>query len=102
MKLLLLFGCELYFFQDEADAEATAAEEIGYRSPSATPSKRRHAVFSTPERRRIYSAFTFASPSPVVKRHAMSRGSSVDRFSDLDFDFTSTGAPLHALYAERD
>ncbi|CDO70487.1 hypothetical protein BN946_scf184569.g30 [Trametes cinnabarina] len=43
------------------------------------------SVFSTPERKRIYSAFTFTSPSPASKRFAASRGSSVDRFSDTAF-----------------
>ncbi|KAH9855333.1 hypothetical protein C2E23DRAFT_858000 [Lenzites betulinus] len=38
--------------------------------------------FSTPERKRIYSAFTFTSPSPAAKRYISTRGSSVDRFSD--------------------
>ncbi|KAI0676484.1 hypothetical protein C8Q78DRAFT_1065296 [Trametes maxima] len=39
-------------------------------------------VFSTPDRKRIYSAFTFTSPSPAGKRCASARASSVDRFSD--------------------
>ncbi|KAH9899348.1 hypothetical protein C8Q73DRAFT_743333 [Cubamyces lactineus] len=43
------------------------------------------SVFSTPERKRIYSAFTFTSPSPASKRYATTRGSSVDRFSDAAF-----------------
>ena len=43
------------------------------------------SVFSTPERKRIYSAFTFSSPSPASKRFASNRGSSVDRFSDVAF-----------------
>lgn len=84
----------------QIDAKIPAGDETGHRSPSATPSKRRLAVFSTPERRRIYSAFTFASPSPAAKRYARSRASSVDRFSDLDFDFATNGAPLHALQVE--
>lgn len=86
--------------RNQVSAGSAASEETGHRSPSATPSKRRHTVFSTPERRRIYSAFTFASPSPAAKRYALSRGSSVDRFSDLDFSFTTNGAPLHALQVE--
>ncbi|RDX47281.1 hypothetical protein OH76DRAFT_1484884 [Lentinus brumalis] len=42
-------------------------------------------VFSTPERKRIYSAFTFSTPSPASQRYASARGSSVERFSDVVF-----------------
>ncbi|KAI0918652.1 hypothetical protein AcV5_002583 [Taiwanofungus camphoratus] len=44
------------------------------------------AIFSTPERKRIYSAFTFSSPSSSGVRYATVRGSSVDQFSDPDFE----------------
>ncbi|KAI0720699.1 hypothetical protein C8T65DRAFT_705596 [Cerioporus squamosus] len=43
------------------------------------------SVFSTPERKRIYSAFTFSTPSPASERYASARGSSVERFSDVVF-----------------
>ncbi|RPD56056.1 hypothetical protein L227DRAFT_566346 [Lentinus tigrinus ALCF2SS1-6] len=49
-------------------------------APPATGS-----VFSTPERKRIYSAFTFSTPSPASERYASARGSSVERFSDVVF-----------------
>lgn len=59
------------------------------RSPSPSAAQRANTVFTTPERKRIYSAFTFRTPSPSGKRYAMLRGSSVDRFSDPDYDFRS-------------
>ncbi|TCD66574.1 hypothetical protein EIP91_001242 [Steccherinum ochraceum] len=48
--------------------------------------------FSTPERKRIYSAFTFSSPSPAGERYyAVTRATSnVDRFSDLAFTLERT------------
>lgn len=52
-------------------------------------SQRSESVFSTPERKRIYSAFTFESPSPASKRFAVavSRSTdSIDPFYDLKFD----------------
>ncbi|CCL99602.1 uncharacterized protein FIBRA_01620 [Fibroporia radiculosa] len=51
---------------------------------SSSPSPAGLAIFSTPERKRIYSAFTFSTPSRSGERYATLRGSSVDRFSDLD------------------
>ncbi|OJT07492.1 hypothetical protein TRAPUB_1677 [Trametes pubescens] len=55
------------------------------RTSSPAPDASAASIFSTPERKRIYSAFTFTSPSPVAKRYASARGSSVDRFSDAAF-----------------
>ncbi|KAI0739016.1 hypothetical protein C8Q80DRAFT_1261970 [Daedaleopsis nitida] len=43
------------------------------------------SVFSTPERKRIYSSFTFSSPSSTGQRYASARGSSVERFADVIF-----------------
>ncbi|OBZ67937.1 hypothetical protein A0H81_12463 [Grifola frondosa] len=40
-------------------------------------------ALSTPQRKRIYSSFTFSSPSPSGNRYAATRGSGVDRFSDI-------------------
>ncbi|OCH86810.1 hypothetical protein OBBRIDRAFT_890233 [Obba rivulosa] len=41
------------------------------------------STFSTPDRKRIYTAFTFSSPSPSGIRFAAARASSVERFSDI-------------------
>ncbi|KAI0631081.1 hypothetical protein C8Q77DRAFT_1061876 [Trametes polyzona] len=51
-------------------------------APDSTSPAPTTNAFSTPERKRIYSAFTFTSPSPAGKRLASSRGSAVGRFSD--------------------
>ena len=40
------------------------------------------SAFSTPERKRIYSAFTFSTPSPSSVRYAALRNSTESRFSD--------------------
>ncbi|KAI1786715.1 hypothetical protein LXA43DRAFT_756158 [Ganoderma leucocontextum] len=61
----------------------TTQKEDAATSPVAPMSVA--SVFSTPERKRIYSAFTFSSPSPASKRFASTRGSSVERFSDVAF-----------------
>ncbi|KAI0792383.1 hypothetical protein C8Q75DRAFT_731617 [Abortiporus biennis] len=43
-------------------------------------------ILNTPERKRIYSTFTFSSPSPAGERYAASsRASSVERFTDSLF-----------------
>ncbi|TBU44748.1 hypothetical protein BD309DRAFT_979894 [Dichomitus squalens] len=59
------------------------------QTEDATTSPVAHAstasAFSTPERKRIYAAFTFSSPSLASQRYASARGSSVDRFSDVVF-----------------
>ncbi|CAL1699534.1 unnamed protein product [Somion occarium] len=72
-------------------AQKGTLEKAPSKSPE-TPSKRSFPsnpaapAFSTPERMRIYSAFTFSSPSLAGRRYAVSRGSGVDsRFSDLEF-----------------
>ena len=40
-------------------------------------------VFSTPEKKKVYKAFTFSSPCAAGERYASARGSSVERFSDI-------------------
>jgi len=86
--------------QDEDNAQtavkSSQAQSTSEVSGPDTPSKSRIVAFSTPERKRIYSAFTFESPSPAAKRYALSRGSSVDRFSDLDFSPTYDVLSLRA------
>ncbi|KAI0642647.1 hypothetical protein C8Q79DRAFT_1013320 [Trametes meyenii] len=65
--------------QPERPATPQATKEA---SPSPAHPPTASSVFSTPDRKRIYSAFTFTSPSPAGKRCASARASSVDRFSD--------------------
>ncbi|KAI0656880.1 hypothetical protein C8Q70DRAFT_1046471 [Cubamyces menziesii] len=67
----------------EAGTERSTTPEAEEATSAVTVSAA--SVFSTPERKRIYSAFTFTSPSPASKRYATTRGSSVDRFSDAAF-----------------
>lgn len=43
------------------------------------------APFDTPERKRIYAAFTFTTPSPTNDRYRRARSTSVDRFGDIEF-----------------
>ncbi|KAI0322844.1 hypothetical protein OF83DRAFT_1079913 [Amylostereum chailletii] len=42
-------------------------------------------AFSTPERKRIYSAFTFSSPSPSSQRFAAMQSSGSDMFGNIKF-----------------
>ncbi|KAI0687674.1 hypothetical protein BC835DRAFT_1419761 [Cytidiella melzeri] len=78
--------------QHEETAETSPSDEQSTKVTPETPvadtvNEGKNGTFSTPERKRIYSAFTFESPSPASKRYATStRGSNVERFSDLDFD----------------
>lgn len=53
-----------------------------FPSPLVVPSGEL-APFDTPERKRIYHAFTFSSPSPSGKRFAAARD---DRFSDIEYE----------------
>ncbi|TFY62670.1 hypothetical protein EVJ58_g3716 [Rhodofomes roseus] len=74
--------------------ETSSVHDGSDRAPSPTPSvssrssspARSEAVFSTPERKRIYSAFTFSSPSPSSARYAALRGPTDGRFSDPTFE----------------
>ncbi|KAJ3559391.1 hypothetical protein NM688_g377 [Phlebia brevispora] len=47
-------------------------------------------VLDTPERKRIYSAFTFTSPSPVGKRHTTSSSKHGHGFADVHCDSGSS------------
>ncbi|THH32063.1 hypothetical protein EUX98_g2103 [Antrodiella citrinella] len=97
---LILAGKKLKAAAISEEASATIAEPRASSPPapsipahgSASGSPKRGSDnadvldFSTPERKRIYSAFTFSSPSPAGERFAVtSRANSVDRFSDLAF-----------------
>lgn len=54
-------------------------------APSSSPAPAKDGAYSTPERKRIFSTFTFSSPSPASERYASGRGTSVERFSDVVF-----------------
>ncbi|KAI0346143.1 hypothetical protein BDW22DRAFT_1388046 [Trametopsis cervina] len=74
----------------ETATDSQTPQDVPEPCLTRTPTKPKSDTFSTPERKRLYSAFTFQSPSPAAKRYALSRGSSVDRFSDVEFDPTSS------------
>ncbi|KAI0064414.1 hypothetical protein BV25DRAFT_1914605 [Artomyces pyxidatus] len=57
-------------------AEKVSTSSIVVKKPTS---------FSTPERKRIYAAFTFASPSPASKRFAAAHNSTLDMFGDIEF-----------------
>jgi hypothetical protein len=52
-------------------------------SPKSADIASEEAFFSTPERKQIYAAFTFASPSPSTKHLTASH---LDIFGDIRFD----------------
>ncbi|KAI0090131.1 hypothetical protein BDY19DRAFT_992363 [Irpex rosettiformis] len=86
--------------EDEAEPPVIRGESTRATSEALaakTPPRQKVGIFSTPERKRLYAAFTFATPSPASKRYASSRASSVDRFSDLDFDPVTDALTLRAL-----
>ncbi|KAI0819943.1 hypothetical protein BC628DRAFT_1423369 [Trametes gibbosa] len=68
--------------KDEPERPSTPMPADAERPSSPAPPASAASVFSTPERKHIYSAFTFTSPSPAAKRYVSTRGASVDRFSD--------------------
>ena len=70
-------------FDDKVDRAATPPPTLAKVDPASSPIAA--SVFSTPERKRIYSAFTFSSPSPASQRYASTRASSVEHFSDAIF-----------------
>ena len=55
----------------------------GSVSPKMADIANEEALFSTPERKHIYAAFTFTSPSPSSKLHVASH---LDIFGDIKFD----------------
>ncbi|KAI0805971.1 hypothetical protein BC629DRAFT_1437506 [Irpex lacteus] len=86
--------------KDDVQASETKAEDttaVSEPPVTKTPTKLTIGIFSTPERKRLYSVFTFATPSPTSKRYANSRASSVDRFSDYDFDPLSDAITFHTF-----
>ncbi|KAI0760174.1 hypothetical protein C8Q74DRAFT_1372108 [Fomes fomentarius] len=66
--------------EDKIERSATPPPPSKDVNPSSPVSG---SVLSTPERKTVYSAFTFSSPSPASKRLASVRASSVERFSDV-------------------
>lgn len=69
--------------QREPSSSDTEPEET---PASPTLSRKGFTTFSTPERKRIYSAFTFESPSPASRRFSSWRDSSVERFGEIAFN----------------
>lgn len=69
---------------DRAPSPASSATPS--RSPSPERKGTNNSAFSTPERKRIYSAFTFSTPSPSSVRFAALRGPNETRFSDPAFE----------------
>ncbi|KAN0131667.1 hypothetical protein V8E53_010509 [Lactarius tabidus] len=76
---------------DNTRVSLSEENEIPLPKPAAraTPSPKKaniaseEGLFSTPERKQIYAAFTFTSPSPSSKRFA---GPHLDFFGDIRFD----------------
>ncbi|KAF8493400.1 hypothetical protein F5888DRAFT_1617829 [Russula emetica] len=56
---------------------------VGSVSPKTADIASEEALFSTPERKQIYAAFTFTSPSPSSKLRVASH---LDIFGDIKFD----------------
>ncbi|KAI9509252.1 hypothetical protein F5148DRAFT_1283143 [Russula earlei] len=56
---------------------------VGSSSPKKADIASEEAFFSTPERKQIYAAFTFTSPSPSAKRFVAPH---LDIFGDIRFD----------------
>ena len=55
-------------------------------TPTGATTNKNPLLFNTPERKRIYAAFTFESPSPASRRFASWRESSLSRLPALSFD----------------
>jgi hypothetical protein len=55
-------------------------------SPKLADIGSEEAFFSTPERKQIYAAFTFASPSPSSSSAKHFTASHLDIFGDIRFD----------------
>jgi len=66
---------------ERASSLAPPSSEVSSSTPDLT--REDASAFSTPDRKRIYTAFTFSSPSPTSIRFAAARASSVERFSDI-------------------
>ncbi|KAH9919824.1 uncharacterized protein B0H18DRAFT_1122263 [Fomitopsis serialis] len=69
-----------------SDRAPSPSPSVSSRGSSPSRSDAALSTFSTPERKRIYSAFTFSSPSPSSARYAALRGSNDARFSDPTFE----------------
>ena len=71
----------------EPETPEAAADTAKFNEKPTSPlgSLKAMTSFSTPERKRIYSAFTFESPSPASRRFASWGDSSVDRLPEIKF-----------------
>ena len=88
-------ACLLLFSRifDRSRQKASLSEDNGISSqkplagpvsPKKADTANEEAFFSTPERKRIYAAFTFTSPSPSSKLRVSPH---FDMFGDIKFDF---------------
>ena len=71
-------------------------------SLSSTTSTPTQTLFSTPERARIYSAFTFSSPSLAGRRYAVTKGSAVTGLSGFNVNGKAGNGPLERAFSEGD
>ena len=84
---LLSFSCFNGSRQKPSRSEDNGISSLkplaGSVSPKMANIASEEALFSTPERKQIYAAFTFTSPSPSSKLHVASH---LDIFGDIKFD----------------
>jgi hypothetical protein len=85
--LLLSFSCIDGSRQKQSRSEDNGISSLkpsaGSVSPKTVDISSEEALFSTPERKQIYAAFTFTSPSPSSKLRVASH---LDIFGDIKFD----------------
>lgn len=76
-------------FDDAVNVAQTKPSTTGAKNeetkPCSTESSKGSFMFSTPERKRIYAAFTFESPSPASRRFADWRESSLPPLPAVNF-----------------
>ncbi|EMD35538.1 hypothetical protein CERSUDRAFT_96651 [Gelatoporia subvermispora B] len=66
---------------ERASSSVPSSSEVSLSTPELPQDNA--STFSTPDRKKLYTAFTFSSPSPSSLRFAAARASSVERFSDI-------------------
>lgn len=74
-------------FAVDVNAKNPEVETTAQDSKTLPKDNNASSQFSTPERKRIYAAFTFESPSPASRRFASWRESSVSRLPAINFSF---------------
>ncbi|KAH8101136.1 hypothetical protein BXZ70DRAFT_111034 [Cristinia sonorae] len=76
---------------DPSEARPSSPDTSIPEEVTATPRSSSEIIdLSTPERKRIYSAFTFSSPSPASERYVITKSASGERFSDVAFNLERT------------